>query len=57
MCPEGAATAVAYQKSIEKGLVSPDDNVVLFNTATGLKYPLPEVISRIDKSDVDYSIF
>ena len=57
MCPEGAATAVAYQKSIDEGLVSPEDHVVLFNTATGLKYPLPEVISRIDKSDVDYSIF
>ena len=57
MCPEGAATAVAYQRSIEEGLVSPDDHVVLFNTATGLKYPLPEVISRIDKMDVDYSIF
>ena len=48
MCPEGAATAVAYQKSIDEGLVSPEDHVVLFNTATGLKYPLPEVISRID---------
>ena len=57
LCPEGAATAVAYQKSIELGMVSPDDRVVLFNTATGLKYPLPEVDSRIDKMNVDYSIF
>tara|TARA_Y100000588_G_scaffold301581_1_gene323543 strand:+ start:4811 stop:6031 length:1221 start_codon:yes stop_codon:yes gene_type:complete len=57
LCPEGAATAVAYRNSVESGLVSPDEHAVLFNTATGLKYPMPEVISSIDKEDVDYSIF
>ena len=57
LCPEGAATAAAYRNSLESGLVSPDEHVVLFNTATGLKYPMPEVISSIDKGNVDFSIF
>jgi hypothetical protein len=35
-----------------------DDTVVLFNTATGLKYPLPEVTSSIDKeAEIDYQMF
>ena len=34
------------------------DTVVLFNTATGLKYPMPAVTSLIDKNaDIDYSRF
>ncbi len=57
LCPEGAAALVAYRDCIESGLVSTSDNVVVFNTATGLKYPMPEVVSSIDKNDVDYSIF
>ena len=56
MYPEGAATAVLIRDRLRKNGL-PDDHVVLFNTATGLKYPLPEVISRINKSNVDYSIF
>lgn len=57
LCPEGAATVAAYRNSLESGLVSINESVVLFNTATGLKYPLPEVRSRIDKDNVDYSLF
>jgi threonine synthase len=57
LCPEGAATAVAYRSSLSSGLVSRSDSVVLFNTATGLKYPMPEVGSIIDKDNVDYSSF
>jgi len=57
LCPEGAATAVAYRNSLDSGLVSESDSVVLFNTATGLKYPMPDVESRVDKQSVDYSIF
>jgi threonine synthase len=41
LCPEGAATYAAWKLSLERGLVSPDDHAVLFNCATGLKYPLP----------------
>jgi threonine synthase len=57
LCPEGAATVAAYRNSLDSGLVSSSESVVLFNTATGLKYPMPEVVSRIDKNNVDYSYF
>jgi len=36
--PEGAASLVAYQKLLASEFFSPDDNVVLFNTGSGLKY-------------------
>ncbi|MDP6920659.1 MAG: threonine synthase [Candidatus Thalassarchaeum sp.] len=58
MCPEGAATAAAYKVALERGLISVDDTVVLFNTATGLKYPMPQVASTINKdSKIDYRMF
>lgn len=58
MCPEGAATAAACKAALERGLISMEDTVVLFNTATGLKYPMPEVTSSIDKdAKIDYRIF
>ena len=39
-------------------LISKDDKVVLFNCATGLKYPLPEVSNIIDKNnEIDYKAF
>jgi threonine synthase len=43
LCPEGAATLAACARAREQGLVGPDDRVVLFNCASGLKYPLPEL--------------
>ena len=51
MCPEGAATAAAYKAAIDSGLISGDETAVLFNTATGLKYPMPEVTLRVDKDE------
>ena len=57
LCPEGAATVAAYRNSLQSGLVSRSESVVLFNTATGLKYPMPEVSSKIDKNNVDYGVF
>jgi len=51
MCPEGAATAAAYRSAIDSGLITGDETAVLFNTATGLKYPMPEVTSRVNKDD------
>ena len=38
MAPEGAATLSALRKLRSSGFVKPGDEVVLFNTATGLKY-------------------
>jgi threonine synthase len=36
--PEGGATAAAVPQLMEMGLISADDEVVLFNTGSGLKY-------------------
>jgi threonine synthase len=55
LCPEGAATYAAYKKELAAGRVSADDDVVLFNCATGLKYPLPPVDTKLDCTQpVDY---
>ena len=48
LCPEGAATYVAYRTAAERGMISPTDKVILFNCATGLKYPMPASDARID---------
>ena len=48
MCPEGAATLAAYHQELESGRISADETCVLFNCATGLKYPLPAMDDRID---------
>ena len=58
LCPEGAATAAACKVALERSLISMDDTIVLFNTATGLKYPMPEVTSLINKdTEIDYRMF
>ena len=58
LCPEGAATMSAYEKSLSSKLISKDDKVVLFNCATGLKYPLPPVTNKLDKNKkINYQIF
>ncbi len=50
LCPEGAATYAAYEQSRSSGLISASDQAVLFNCATGLKYPLPPVTRTLDIS-------
>ena len=42
LCPEGAATYAAYKAAVADGRVRPGERAVLFNCATGLKYPMPE---------------
>jgi threonine synthase len=42
LCPEGAATYAAYRQALADGRVGPGERAVLFNCATGLKYPMPE---------------
>ncbi|HIL72320.1 MAG TPA: threonine synthase [Verrucomicrobia bacterium] len=49
MCPEGAATFAAYQKSLAEGLIASSEPVVLFNCASGLKYDLPPMNEMIDR--------
>ncbi|TCO78387.1 threonine synthase [Chromatocurvus halotolerans] len=48
LCPEGAATAAACARALKEGLISDADSVVLWNCATGLKYPLPPVDRHLD---------
>jgi len=48
LCPEGAACFVAYQEALEKGVIGKGDKVVLFNSASGLKSPMPEVTDADD---------
>ena len=56
MCPEGAATYAAYKEALAQGRVGRDERVVLFNCATGLKYPMPEGGSSLDRTKpVDYA--
>jgi len=38
LCPEGAAATAAYDKLLSNGFLKPNDEVVIFNTGTGLKY-------------------
>ncbi len=55
LCPEGAATLAAYQQELRSGRISGDESVVLFNCATGLKYPMPPVNQTLDCSQkIDY---
>ncbi len=49
LCPEGAATYAAYKQSLADGRIRPDEQAVLFNCATGLKYPLPPVTRTLDR--------
>jgi threonine synthase len=56
LCPEGAATHAAWRKSLHEGLVGARDRVVLFNCASGLKYPLPAAERRLDlNAAIDFS--
>ncbi|MGN7998350.1 threonine synthase [Sphingomonas sp. 22176] len=52
LCPEGGATLAAYRQAMRDGLVDPEERTVLFNCATGLKYPMPEAGTWLDKDAV-----
>lgn len=43
LCPEGAACVAAYLEDLESGRVLSTESAVIFNTASGLKWPMPEV--------------
>jgi len=56
LCPEGGATLAAWRKALAEGLVARHEKVVLFNCATGLKYPLADQSRFLDKDGpVDFS--
>jgi threonine synthase len=49
LCPEGGATLAAYREALRTGEVDEDERVVLFNCATGLKYPMPAAPHMLDR--------
>jgi threonine synthase len=49
LCPEGAACLVALEMERRSGRVGPDDRVVFFNTASGLKSPMPPLTQRLSR--------
>ncbi|HZP77327.1 MAG TPA: threonine synthase [Pseudolabrys sp.] len=56
LCPEGAATYAAYKQALADGRVRKDERAVLFNCATGLKYPLPKIERTLDRhKPIDYA--
>ncbi len=58
LCPEGAATWAACKRSIKEGRIGRGDRVMLFNCATGLKYPLPRAEQSLDRHQpIDYARF
>ena len=58
LCPEGAATYAAYKRALESGLVKPGDRAILFNCATGLKYPMSADTGTLDRTrPIDYARF
>lgn len=49
LCPEGAATYAGWKQALEDKLIGKDDRCVLFNCATGLKYPMNDT-SKVFRS-------
>jgi threonine synthase len=56
LCPEGAATYAALKVALADGRIGRDEQVVLFNCATGLKYPMPAMQRRLDRTQsIDFA--
>jgi threonine synthase len=56
LCPEGGATYAAYKQSLADGRIGRHERAVLFNCATGLKYPLPPVHRTLDiNKQIDFA--
>jgi threonine synthase len=56
LCPEGAATYAAYKQALADGRIGRHERAVLFNCATGLKYPLLPVDRTLDRhKPIDYA--
>jgi threonine synthase len=56
LCPEGAATYAAWRRALADGRVRANEQAVLFNCATGLKYPMPPADRSLDRHQpIDYA--
>ncbi|WP_309603127.1 threonine synthase [Sphingomonas sp.] len=52
LCPEGGAVLAGWRLALERGLVKPEEQVMLFNCANGNKYPLTDRSRRIELGNV-----
>jgi threonine synthase len=50
LSPEGAACIAAYRAALRSGKVKPGEHAIAFNTATGLRTPMPQVERHVDIS-------
>ena len=56
LCPEGAATYAAWKQSLKEGRIKKGDRALLFNCATGLKYPMSKAGIELDRnSKIDFA--
>ncbi|MFN3401751.1 MAG: pyridoxal-phosphate dependent enzyme, partial [Ferrovibrio sp.] len=56
LCPEGAATYAAWKQALSDGRVKKSDRVVLWNCAAGLKYPMADGGTPLDRHGrIDYA--
>jgi threonine synthase len=56
LCPEGGATLAAWRAAVADGRVSADETALLFNCATGLKYPMEDRSRTLDRhGSIDFS--
>ena len=56
LCPEGGATLAAYQQALASGWIGRADRALLFNCASGLKYPLDDFSRWLDRtSEIDFA--
>ena len=56
LCPEGGATMAAYKMALSEGHVQRHERAVLFNCATGLKYPMPPMHATLDRTQpIDFT--
>jgi threonine synthase len=53
LCPEGGAVLAAWRLARERGLVGPDERVLLFNCANGNKYPLADRSKKLKLAEAD----
>ena len=55
-CPEGGAVLAAWRQSLQRGLVGRDEGVLLFNCASGNKYPLPNRSNQLKLGEADPAV-
>lgn len=56
LCPEGGATLAAYVQALAQGWIGKTDRALLFNCASGLKYPLTDCSNWLDRhTSIDFA--